>query len=96
MPFSSKDIVPFKEARTHLTSLAEEACAGHEKIITRNGKAYVALIDVQRLDYYHRLAQQNIHLQLLDEVETAMSDIEQGNLMSVAELKAIYPADNAD
>ena len=96
MPFSSEDIVPFKEARARLTALAEDACAGHEKIITRNGRAYVALIDAQRLDYYHRLEQQNIHLRLLDEAETGLDDIEQGNLMSVAELKAHYAKDCTD
>lgn len=90
MPISSKDIVPFKEARSQLTALAEDACGGQEKIITRNGRAYVALIGAQRLDYYHRLEQQNIHLRLLDEVEAGLGDIETGDLISVAELKAHY------
>jgi hypothetical protein len=93
MPFSSKDIVPLKEMRARLTELAEEVCAGREKIITRNGKAYVALIDARRLDYYHRLERENIHLGLLDAAAAGWDDVEQGNLLSVAELKARYGRD---
>lgn len=36
MALTSKDIVPLKEMRAKLTELAEEVCAGREKIITRN------------------------------------------------------------
>lgn len=90
MPLSSKDIIPLKEVRARFTALAEEVCTGREKIITRNGKAYVAMIDAERLDYYHQLERQSLHLCLLDEVEAGLNDIENGNLMSVAELKAAY------
>jgi prevent-host-death family protein len=90
MALTSKDIVPLKELRAKLTELADEACAGREKIITRNGKAYVALIDARRLDYYHRLERENIHLALLDEAARGWDDVESGNLLSVAELKARY------
>lgn len=90
MPLTSKDIVPLKEMRAKLTELAEEACAGREKIITRNGKAYVALIDARRLDYYHRLERENLHLTLLDEAAKGWDDVEAGDLLSVAELKARY------
>jgi len=90
MPLSSKDIVPLKEMRARLTELAEEACQGREKIITRNGKAYVALIDARRLDYYHRLEKENFHLTLLDEAAKGWDDVESGDLMSVSELKSKY------
>jgi len=73
-----------------LTELAEEVCQGREKIITRNGKAYVALIDVRRLDYYHRLERENIHLTLLEEAARGWDDVEAGELLSVAELKSRY------
>ncbi len=90
MPMTSKDIVPLKETRARLTELAEEACQGHEKIITRNGKAYVALIDARRLDYYHRLERENIHLGLLEEAAHGWDDVETGQVMTVAELKSRY------
>jgi PHD/YefM family antitoxin component YafN of YafNO toxin-antitoxin module len=90
MALTSKDIVPFKETRARLTELAAEACQGREKIITRNGKAYVALIDARQLDYYHRLERENIHLTLLEEVARGLDDVDAGQVMTVAELKSRY------
>jgi prevent-host-death family protein len=55
MGFSASDVVPFTQARANLSELADQAKAGAEKIITKNGESYVALIDADRLDYYHRL-----------------------------------------
>ena len=55
MPIATTDIVPFSQVRARLTELAEEAANGREKIITRNGESYVALVDAGRLDYYHQL-----------------------------------------
>ncbi|MGQ0834835.1 MAG: hypothetical protein ACT4O5_07925 [Gammaproteobacteria bacterium] len=53
--------------RASFTELAEQVRQGREKIITRrNGKSYVALIDARRLDHYHRLEREHIHLTLLD------------------------------
>ncbi|KVE43319.1 type II toxin-antitoxin system Phd/YefM family antitoxin [Burkholderia sp. BDU5] len=49
------DIVPLSIARARFSELADEARDGGEKIITKNGAAYVALIDARRLDHYHRL-----------------------------------------
>ena len=93
MSITSKDIVPLKEMRARLTELAEEACQGREKIITRNGQTYVALIDVRRLDYYRRLERENIHLTLLEEAARGWDDVEAAKLLSVAELKARYGRD---
>lgn len=49
------DIVPLSIARARFSELADDARNGGEKIITKNGAAYVALIDARRLDHYHRL-----------------------------------------
>ena len=78
MGISSKDVIPFTQARANLSELAEEVKAGAEKIITRNGERYVALIDAERLDYYHRLERERIHLLLLDEAEKGLADIAAG------------------
>ena len=90
MSITSKDLVPLEELGARLTELAEEACQGREKIITRNGQAYVALIDARRLDDYHRQERENIHLTLLDGAARGWDDVESGDLLSVAELKARY------
>lgn len=78
MAITSKDVIPFTQARANLSDLAEEVKAGAEKIITRNGESYVALIDAARLDYYHRLERERIHLILLDEAEKGLADVAAG------------------
>lgn len=90
MPITSRDIVPFNQVRAKLTDLAESARAGEEKIITRNGESYVALIDARRLDYYHKLETEQIHLTLLEEAERGWRDVEAGNVKSVQDMKAKY------
>ena len=78
MSITTKDVIPFTQARANLSLLAEEVKAGAEKIITRNGESYVALIDAERLDYYHRLERERIHLVLLDEAEKGLADVAAG------------------
>ncbi|MEK8090795.1 type II toxin-antitoxin system Phd/YefM family antitoxin [Thermithiobacillus plumbiphilus] len=90
MSIDTSDIVPFSQVRSRLTELAEAAKSGREKIVTRNGEAYVALIDASRLDYYHRLEREHIHLLLLQEVSTALTDIQAGRLSSIESLRAKY------
>ena len=75
---SVHDVVPFTQARANLSELAEQARAGAEKIITRNGKSYVALIGANRLDYYHRLERERIHLLLIDDAQRGLADITAG------------------
>ena len=55
MAISVSDVIPFSQARANLSELADQAKAGAEKVITKNGESYVALIDAKRLDYYHQL-----------------------------------------
>lgn len=78
MGFSASDVVPFTQARANLSELADQAKAGAEKIITKNGESYVALIDAARLDYYHRLERERIHLLLIDDAKRGLADIEAG------------------
>lgn len=80
MGISSRDVVAFSQARANLSDLAEQVKAGAEKIITRNGESYVALIDSDRLDYYHRLERERIHLLLADEVEKGLDDVAAGRV----------------
>lgn len=78
MGFSASDVVPFTQARANLSELADLAKAGAEKIITKNGESYVALIDADRLDYYHRLERERIHLLLIADAQRGLADIEAG------------------
>ena len=71
------DTVPLPQARANLSGCGRGQ-GGAEKIITKNGESYVALIDADRLDYYHRLERERIHLVLLDEVERGLADCRGG------------------
>ena len=78
MGISSNDVVPLSHARANFSELAEEVKTGAEKIITRNGESYVALIDARRLDYYHQLERERIHLLLIDEAAKGLDDVAAG------------------
>ncbi len=78
MAIAAADVAPLTQARANLSELADQVKAGAEKIITKNGESYVALIDSDRLDYYHRLERERIHLLLLDEVGRGLEDVAAG------------------
>ncbi len=80
MGISVRDVVAFSQARANLSDLAEQVKAGAEKIITKNGESYVALIDSDRLDYYHRLERERIHLLLVDEIDKGLNDVAAGRV----------------
>jgi prevent-host-death family protein len=80
MGISANDVVPFSQARANLSELAEQVKAGAEKIITKNGESYIALIDAQRLDYYHQLEREHIHLLLIEEASKGLDDVAAGRV----------------
>lgn len=89
MSISAADVVPLTQARATLSELADQVKAGAEKIITKNGESYVALIDAARLDYYHRLERERIHLLLLDDIEKGFDDIAAGRTRDAREALAV-------
>jgi prevent-host-death family protein len=88
MAFTASDVVPLTQARANLSELADQVKAGSEKIITKNGESYVALIDAERLDYYHRLERERIHLLLLDDIGKGLADVEAGRTRDAREALA--------
>jgi len=80
MAFTASDVVPLTQARATLSDLVEQVKAGAEKIITKNGESYVAIIDAQRLDYYHQLERECIHLLLIDDAGKGLDDIAAGKV----------------
>lgn len=84
MGFTTDDIVPLNKVRANLTALAEGARAGREKIVTRNGEAYVALIDARQLDYYHRLERERIYNSIAEDVLRGLDDKEAGRTITAA------------
>ena len=86
MAIAASDVIPLTQARANLSELADQVKAGAEKIITKNGESYVALIDAERLDYYHRLEQERIHLVLLHDIEKGLGDIDAGRTRDAREV----------
>ena len=80
MGISTNDVIPLSQARANFSELAEEVRAGAEKIITRNGESYVALIAAERLDHYHRLEHERVHLLLIDEAARGLADVAAGRV----------------
>ncbi|MFM0205063.1 type II toxin-antitoxin system Phd/YefM family antitoxin [Paraburkholderia fungorum] len=80
MSISASDVIPLSQARANLSELADQVKAGAEKIITKNGESYVAIIDAQRLDYYHQLERERIHLLLMADAGNGLADVAAGKV----------------
>lgn len=84
MAILASDVVPLSQARATLSELADQVKAGAEKIITKNGESYVALIDAQRLDHYHQLERERIHLLLIADASAGLADVAAGRTKDAA------------
>lgn len=78
MAITARDVIPLSQARATLSELADQVKAGAEKIITKNGESYIALIDAERLDYYHQLERERVHLLLINEASRGLDDVAAG------------------
>lgn len=87
MTLRTSDIVPISEARARLTELAEEVVdGGAEKVLTKNGASYVAIVDAKKLDYYHALEEEHAGLVLMDDAELGLREILAGQRVLAADL----------
>lgn len=78
MGITAGDVVSLSQGRAHLSELADQVRSGAEKILTKNGESYVALIDARRLDYFHALEKERIHLLVIDDASKGLDDVEAG------------------
>lgn len=87
MGLRTSDVVPISEARARLTELADEVVGGGaEKVLTKNGASFVAIVDARKLDYYHALEEEHAGLVLLDEAEVGLRQVVSGQRVSAADL----------
>jgi PHD/YefM family antitoxin component YafN of YafNO toxin-antitoxin module len=93
MGLRASDVVPISDARARLTELAEDVVNhGSEKLLTKNGASYVALVDARKLDYYHALEAEHAGLVLAQAAIEGLEDLAAGRLMDEAELdRALSP-----
>lgn len=81
------DVVPISEARARLTELAEEVVGrGTERLLTKNGASYVALVDARKLNYYHALEAEHGSLVLAQAAVEGLTDLAAGRVLSEAQL----------
>lgn len=74
------------DACLRLAELADEVVAGTEKVLTRDGSAYVAIVDARKLDYYHALEADHRRLVALDDAEKGLNDALAGRVQSAENL----------
>ncbi|MDR6890720.1 MULTISPECIES: type II toxin-antitoxin system Phd/YefM family antitoxin [Variovorax] len=83
----ASDIVPISEAPARLTELAEDVVgSGSEKMLTKNGASYVALVDARRLDYYHALESEHASLVLAEDAIAGLREAAEGQFVFDEEL----------
>ena len=85
MVLFTKDVVSLSQARATLSELSDQAAEGAEKVITKNGEGYAALIGADRLDHYHHLEQDHIHRALIAEASKGLEDILAGRTQDAQE-----------
>lgn len=84
---TTKDIIAISRARARLTELADDVSkTGNEKVFTKNGEGYVALITAAQLDDLRRFRQAE-HLSMLAALVDAAEDIEAGRVYAWDEFK---------
>jgi PHD/YefM family antitoxin component YafN of YafNO toxin-antitoxin module len=87
MRVRASDVVPISEARARLTELAEDVVGrGSEKVLTKNGASYVALVDARKLDYYHALEAEHAGLVLVQSALEGLDDLAAGRVVEDSEL----------
>lgn len=87
MGLRTSDVVPISEARARLTELADEVVGGGaEKVLTKNGASFVAIVDARKLDYYHALEEEHGGLVLLHEAEVGLRQVVAGQRISAGDL----------
>jgi prevent-host-death family protein len=87
MSIRAQDVVPISEARSRLTELADDVVAGAEKVLTKNGAAFVAIVDARKLDYYHELEKEHGRLIMLGDAESGLEDAIAGRVKSLEEIR---------
>ena len=94
MRLRASDVVPISEARARLTELADDVVGhGSEKLLTKNGASYVALVDARKLDYYHALEEEHAGLVLVQAALEGLEDLAAGRLLDESALdRALSPA----
>jgi hypothetical protein len=80
MAISASDVIPLSHARANFSELAEDVRGGLKKSSPKTVRRFIAIIDAKRLDYYHQLERERIHLLLIDEASKGLDDVAAGRV----------------
>lgn len=72
---SSTIEVPISEACSRLAELADDVVAGREKVLTKDGAPFVAIVDVRKLNYYRALELEHSRRVILQDIEHGLQDV---------------------
>ncbi len=84
----TSNIIPFSESKKFFSRITNDVFKkNEEKIITKNGRPYVAMISLENLDYYHKLKKDIIFSNLLDDMERGLDDVKHGRVYTLEQIK---------
>jgi antitoxin (DNA-binding transcriptional repressor) of toxin-antitoxin stability system len=87
MPIRVQELLPLSEAGSRLAELADDVVAGAEKVLTKDGVPFVAIIDARKLAYYRALEAEHGRLVMLDDAANGLKDALSGSVRSEDEFR---------
>lgn len=87
MPIRTQEMLPLSEASSRLTELADDVVAGVEKVLTKDGEPFVAIIDARKLAYYRALEAEHRQRVVLDGTAKGFNDTLSGRVRSGDEFR---------
>jgi prevent-host-death family protein len=84
--------LPLSEVKARLSEIAEEVAATHERVkITRNGRDYVVLLAAEDLESIEATLELLSDPDAQSRLASAERDIEQGDVLDEAAVRALLP-----
>jgi antitoxin YefM len=82
--------MPLSEVKAHLSEIAEEVAATHERVrITKNGRDYVVLLSAEDLEGIEATLELLSDPESQRRVERAEQDIARGDVLAEEEVRAL-------
>ena len=85
--------LPLSEVKARLSEIAEAVAATHERVqITKNGRDYVVLLAAEDLESIEATLELLRDPEAQARIARAEQDIQRGNVLDEAEVRALLPA----
>ncbi|WP_027210541.1 MULTISPECIES: type II toxin-antitoxin system Phd/YefM family antitoxin [Burkholderiaceae] len=87
MPIRIQEVLPLSDASSQFAKLADDVVAGSEKVLTKNGEPFVALIDTRKLAYYRALEAEHRQRVVPSDIAKGLEDMLSGRVRSEIEFR---------